>query len=155
MGGYGSPPGYGGSGGYAGSGGYGPPPGYGGYGPPPGYGGSVPQGYGGSVPQGYGGYGMYQPPRNDGTAIAALVLAITSFVVCPVVTAIVALALIPGSRRRIESSGGAITGLGLLTAAKIIAIIHLALAAIFIVAIVILSATNHSNNSWILPLGVH
>src|ERR1700736_166417 len=98
-----------------------PPPGYGppaGYGPPPGYG---PAGYPPYPPGPYGGYPA--PTRTDGSAIAALILSIASFVVCPVIPAVVALCLIPGSRAKIRSSGGLIEGEGLLTAAKIISLI--------------------------------
>lgn len=99
----------------------GPPPPYG-YGPPP------PYGYGPPGPQ----------PQTDGTAITALVLSIASlmflftFFLAPVglVLAIVAVALCPSARRKIEGSGGAVTGEGLLTAAKIISWISIGLCAL-------------------------
>ncbi len=83
---YGAPP----PGPYSGGGGYtpAPPPGYG---PPPGGYGAYPSGYGYSGPV---------APRTDGTAIAALVLAICSFMVCPIVPAVIALAMVPGSAGR-------------------------------------------------------
>lgn len=107
-------------------------------GPPqsPGYGGG---GYG--YPNyGYAGYGYGGAARKtDGTAIAALILAIASFVICPVVTAIVALALIPGSRRNIAASGGALGGDGLLNAAKWIAWINIALGILGFAATIIIA----------------
>lgn len=93
--------------------GYGPPPGYGapGYGPPP-----VP-----GAP-----YPGWQPaPQTDGKAIAVLVLAICSWVVFPVIPAIVALALAPGASRDIAASGGRLTGEGLIRAGRIVAWINL------------------------------
>ena len=55
------------------------------------------------------------PPagRTDGAAIAALVLAIASFVFCPVIPAIVALFVASTAKRNIAASGGAIGGYGL------------------------------------------
>lgn len=88
-----------------------------------------------------------QAQRTDGTAVAALVLAIASFVVCPIVPAIIALALIPGSRRTIEVSGGAVTGLGLLKAAKIISWIEIGLCVLGGVLIIIGIASSSSSNS--------
>jgi hypothetical protein len=121
------------------------PPAYQGYAPPP------PPGYG-PPPGGYGTYPSYgygaPPRRTDGTAITALILAIVSFVVCPVIPAIIALAMIPGSRRTIVASGGTVEGLGLLTAAKIIAWIHLGLVlvgVVFFVVAVAISAGTSSN----------
>ena len=117
-----------------------PPPPWGPPGYPPPYGSQPPP------PYGYAPLPPYQPgPRTqtDGTAITALVLAIASFVliptvilapVCPVL-AIVSLSLCPSSRRRIQASGGAITGEGLLTAAKIVAWINVGLAALVLLLI--------------------
>ena len=141
-----------------------PPPNYGGYSPPPGgYGtptggyGAPTGGYGAPTGPGAGGFASYPTgyypgaaaPRTDGTAVAALVLAIAAFVVCPLIPAVVALALIPGSRRTIQASGGAVGGLGLLTAAKIIAWINIGLGVLglgaFIIAVIASSATSTSN----------
>ena len=113
--------------------GAGPPPGHGQQ-PPPGWG-APPPGYGQQPPPGWGtpppGYG-YPPygyaPQTEGKAIGALVAAILSFVVCPVVPAIVALVLAGQASESIRSSGGRYTGEGYVTAAKWIAWIHLALA---------------------------
>jgi hypothetical protein len=55
--------------------------------------------------------------------------------------------MIPGSRRTIENSGGSIGGLGLLTAAKIIAWINIALGVLGLVVFVIAIAVSSSNSS--------
>ena len=109
--------------------GYGPPP-YGqpAYGPPPGY--PPAQGYGppplpGQVPPPYPGW---QPaPQTDGTAIAALVLAVSSFIVFPVIPAIIALVLARSADDDIAASGGRLTGEGLLTATRWVAWSNIAL----------------------------
>ena len=85
------------------------------------------------------GYG-YGAPQTESKAVVALVLAICSFVVCPVVPAIVALVLARGSERDILASGGRLTGLGMVKAARIISWIHLALMAVVVVGIVIIIA---------------
>ena len=126
-----------------------PPPGYGqppppGYGqPPPGYGAPPPPGYGG----GYGappGYGQpppyYGPPPNDGKAVGALVSAIISFVVCPLIPAIVALVLAGQASQRIRESGGRLGGAGMVTAARIISWINIAFSVIFLVFFIWLGA---------------
>lgn len=79
-------------------------------------------------------------PRTSGSAIAALVLAIASFVVCPVIAAIVALVLAASANREIRESGGWISGEGLVTAAKVIAWIHLALVITAVLAVFVLVA---------------
>src|SRR5437016_8167285 len=101
----------------------GQPPPYQPYGQPgsgqPGYGQPPYQPYGQPA---YGGYGGYPYARQtEGTAIAALVLAIVSFVLCPVIPAIVALVLCSTATRNIQQSGGAKEGEGLVKAAQIIA----------------------------------
>lgn len=78
----------------------------------------------GASPQGYGYSGA---PRTDGTAIAVLVLAICSFVVLPVIPAVVALVLAPSADRAIAASGGRRSGEGLVRAGRIIAWVHLGL----------------------------
>ncbi|MFL6183839.1 MAG: hypothetical protein ACJ745_03140 [Actinomycetes bacterium] len=106
-----------------------PPPGYGqpGYGqPPPGYG-QPPYG----APPGYG-YGYPAGPQNDSTATAALVIAVVGFFICAPVGAIVALVLANSSQKRIEASGGQLTGIEQARAARIIAIIELVLTGIAI-----------------------
>ncbi len=89
-------------------------------------------GYG--LPPAYGyGYQPYSAPQTEGSAIAALIASIVSYVFCPVIPAIVALVLIPGARRKIDGSGGRLTGLGMLRAAKWIAWINIVLVVLAIV----------------------
>jgi hypothetical protein len=96
-----------------------PPPGYVPP-PPPAYG--APQGpYGappGAYPPGYAG-----PPRTEGNAVAALVLSILALFVCGIVVGVIALVLANNAKQKIVASGGQLTGLGMVTAARVIAII--------------------------------
>ena len=129
-----------------------PPGGYGqqpgqqpGYGPPP----SEPQGYG---QPGYGqpGYGYAAGPQTEGTATAALVVAIVGFFVCAPVGAIVALVLANSATKRIEESGGRLQGLEQARWARIIAIVELVLTAVIIlfaiIAIIIGASSTSSTN---------
>jgi hypothetical protein len=105
--------------------GYGPPPGYGqpGYGPPPGYG--------------------YPPgPQTDSSATAALVIAVAGFFICAPVGAIVALVLANSAQKRIEESNGRLTGLEQARAARIIAIVELALTAVLILVGVLIAVAS-------------
>jgi hypothetical protein len=89
---------------------------------------------------GYGqqpGYGYPRGPQTEGLATAALVIAIAGFFICPPVGAIVALVLANNARQRIEASGGRLSGLEQASAARIIAIIELALTAIVILVLAI------------------
>ncbi|HEX2737829.1 MAG TPA: DUF4190 domain-containing protein [Acidimicrobiia bacterium] len=105
-----------------------PPP------PPPGqYGTPQPGQYGTPQPYGYG------APQTEGLAVGALVLSIVSWVICPLIPAIVALVLASQAKAKIEASGGRLTGLGLCTAARIIAWIHIGLVALFILIIVLVA----------------
>ena len=125
-----------------------PPPGQ----PPPYWGPPQPPPYGyGPAPQ----YGYGPQPQTEGMAITALVLSIASFVVCPLVLAIVALSLCPSAQRKIESSGGALTGESLLTAARIISWINIgiaALVAVFVVIGLIIGAASEDEFSLALSL---
>jgi hypothetical protein len=107
-------------------------PGYGqpGYGQPP-YGGQP--GYG-QPPYGAPGYGYGYPagPQTDSSATAALVIAVVGFFICAPVGAVVALVLANSAQKRIEASGGRLTGLEQARAARIIAIIELVLTGIAI-----------------------
>lgn len=127
--------------------GYGPPPGQGqpppapGYGPPPPYG-SPPPAYGHS---GYGqqpgqpNWGQPGPPAapTETKAIIALVMAIGSFVLFPLVLAIVGLVLASMAQRDIRASGGRLGGEGLVTAAKVISWINIALCVLAVLFIVV------------------
>jgi hypothetical protein len=78
--------------------------------------------------------------QTDGTAIAALVLAIASFVVCPLIPAIIALVLCSTATRNIQQSGGMKEGDGLVKAAQIIAWINIAFAIVGVVLLIIFIA---------------
>jgi hypothetical protein len=133
---------------------YAPPPGYGGapnpYAPPPGFGGQPepyvpPPGYG-PPPQQWQQYG-YGPggQRTNTKAALALGLAISAYLpIVPFVGAIVALFLVGPAKREIYASGGRETGLGLCTAAKVVAIVHLAFIALVVLALVALVAVPFS-----------
>ena len=74
----------------------------------------------------------------SGNAIAALVLAIASWVVCPIVFAILALVFSSLGQKEIAASGGTRHGGELVTAARIVAWINIGLwAALIIIALVI------------------
>ena len=112
-----------------------PAPGY----PPPGY---PPPGY----PAGY----PYAPVQTTSTmAIVGLVLAVASWILCPIVLAIVALILAKKSQDEIAVSGGRVGGEGLNTATKIVSWINIGLyaavivifGAIFLIALVVGAAS--------------
>ena len=64
-------------------------------------------------------------PPTSTNAIVGLVLAIVSWVICPIIAAIVALVLAHSSDKEIKASGGTIGGAGLNTATRIIAWINI------------------------------
>ena len=114
-----------------------PPP------PPPGAPGYVPGAYGGPAPAygtpGYAGAGYgYAAPVTSQNGVIALVLALASWVVCPLVLAVIALVLAAKARTEIDASGGRVTGDGLVTAAKVIAWINIALSIIAVVFFVLI-----------------
>jgi hypothetical protein len=124
---------------------YGQPPASGqppGYGQPPAYG--QPPGYG--VP-GYGPPPGYAPRQTESTAIIAIVLAGASWLVCPFVLAIAALVVGSNAQRKIEADPGRLDGGQLVTAAKIVAWINIAVsvaAGIFLIFLVIGAASSGS-----------
>jgi type II secretory pathway pseudopilin PulG len=67
------------------------------------------------------------PAPTAGKATATLVLAILSFVICPVVAAIAALVVAAQAKRQIDESYGALGGDGLVKAGRIIAIVNIVL----------------------------
>ena len=73
-------------------------------------------------------------PQTDSSATAALVIAIVGFFICPPVGAVVALILAGSAQKRIEASGGRLTGLDQARAARIIAIVELVLTGVLILA---------------------
>lgn len=107
------------------------------YGQPP-YGQQQPPQYGQQPNYGYQPYGP--PPQTEGSAVGALVASIISWVMCPIIPAIVALVMIPGAKRKIDASQGRLTGEGLLTAAKWISWINLAMYGLLIIGVGILIA---------------
>ena len=125
-----------------------PPPPPGGqdpYGQQPSYGTPPPPPYGGYGQQPYG-YAGYQAPEIESSAVVALVLAIASFVVCPVIPAIVALVLANNADTAIQASGGRKTGEGLTKAARIVSWINIGLfvggLVLFILLAVLAAATS-------------
>ena len=90
---------------------------------------------------------VYAPPRTDGTAIAALVLSIVSWVLCPIIAAVVALVLAHVAGNKIDASGGRLTGNGLVRAAQIIAWVHIVLFTLVMVGIAIALVANDSSSS--------
>ncbi|MDQ3147293.1 MAG: hypothetical protein M3R01_10265, partial [Actinomycetota bacterium] len=98
--------------------------------PPPGW------GPGPAYPQ--PGYGYYTPPQTDSSAIIALVLAIASFVICPLFPAIAALFVANSADDSIRASGGAKTGDGLVKGARIVSWINIGLTAAGILVTVLL-----------------
>jgi hypothetical protein len=117
------------------------------YGQPAGYGTPQPPPYAQPYGPGPPGYGYPPVPQTEGTATAALVIAIVGFFVCPPVGAIVALVMANSAIRRIEASGGRLTGLDQARAARIIAIVELALVAIGVVVGVIVAAVAVNSGS--------
>jgi hypothetical protein len=113
----------------------------------PGYGPAYPgqPGYGqpgyGPPPPGYG-YGYPPGPQTDSSATAALVIAVVGFFICAPVGAIVALVLANSAQKRIEESNGRLTGLEQAKAARIIAIVELALTAVLIVVGVLVAVAS-------------
>jgi hypothetical protein len=91
------------------------------------------------------------PRKTEGNAIAALVLSICSFIVCPLIPAVVALFLASAAKRNIDASNGALDGDSLVSAAKIIAWINIGLCALGIVLVVVLIivgvATSDTSNA--------
>ena len=86
----------------------------------------------------------YAPmPQTSNSAIIALVLSIVSWVVCPIIPAIIALVFANKADKEIVASNGWVTGGGLVTAAKIVSWINIGLYAALIaigLLVVILAA---------------
>ena len=79
-------------------------------------------------------------PPTSTNAIVGLVLAIVSWVICPIIAAIVALVLAHSSDKEIKASGGTIGGAGLNTATRIIAWINIGFSIVAGLAIAALAA---------------
>jgi hypothetical protein len=75
-------------------------------------------------------------PQTSSNAIIALILAIVSWAVCPIIPAIVALVLASSAAKEIAASGGRIQGGGLVTAARIVSWVNIGLwAAVLVVSV--------------------
>ena len=74
-------------------------------------------------------------PRTSSNAVVAVVLAICSYIACPVVAAVVALFLAGAAEREIKASGGWVTGEGLVKGARIAAWINIALTVVIVLFI--------------------
>jgi hypothetical protein len=72
-------------------------------------------------------------------AVAAFVVAIVGLFVCGIITGIVALVLANQAAQKIDASGGRLTGKGLVTAARVIAVIAIVLS---VLALVVLAASS-------------
>ena len=95
-------------------------------------------------PPGYGAAPVPAPnpmPRTSSNAVVALVLAICSFLVCPLIPAVVALFLANSAQREIDASGGWVTGDGLVKGAKIASWINIGLCIAGILGFILLIAT--------------
>jgi hypothetical protein len=71
-------------------------------------------------------------PPTSSNAIIALILAVASWAVCPIIPAIIALVFAAKADREIRTANGALAGQGLSTAAKIVSWINIGLWAAFI-----------------------
>jgi ABC-type sugar transport system permease subunit len=89
----------------------------------------------------------YGTPHTDGTAVVALILSIASWVICPMIAAIVALVLAHVAGNKIDASGGRVTGEGLVRAAQIIAWIHIVVTTLVMVGVAIALVANDSSGS--------
>jgi hypothetical protein len=72
-------------------------------------------------------------PQTSSNAIIALILAIVSWAVCPIIPAVVALVLASSAAKEIEASGGRVQGAGLVTAARIVSWVNIGLWAAMLV----------------------
>ena len=87
-------------------------------------------------------------PRNDGLAVTALVLAILSFVVCPIVGAVAALVVAGTAASRIRNNPWQLGGLGMVSAARVLAAINLVLSVLALLgAAVLLSIGSNMSRS--------
>jgi hypothetical protein len=83
------------------------------------------------VPAGFG-----FRPQTESSAVVALVLAITAWLACPVFAAVAALLVAGGAKAKIDASGGALTGLGMVTAARWISWLHLGILVLGILGLI-------------------
>ena len=91
-------------------------------------------------------------PQTSSNAIIALILAIVSWAVCPIIPAIVALVLASSAAKEIEASGGRVQGAGLVTASRIVSWVNIGLwsamlviGAFFLVLAIVAGGLNEAN----------
>jgi hypothetical protein len=77
----------------------------------------------------------------------ALVLSIASFVVCPLIPAVIALVLASQAKQEIAYSGGRVGGDGLVTASRVVAWINIGLCVGFLALLVLGIAVSTSGVS--------
>lgn len=78
-------------------------------------------------------------PQTSNSAVAALVLSIVAWVICPIIPAIIALVFANKAEKEIAASNGWVTGGGLVTASKIVAWINIGLyAALLAIGVLVL-----------------
>ncbi|HTL85948.1 MAG TPA: DUF4190 domain-containing protein [Acidimicrobiia bacterium] len=94
------------------------------------------------APPGYG-YGYGSPGRTNGFAVASLVLGIVGWAVC--IGSILAIIFGVVARGQIRASGGQQSGDGMAKAGIILGCIFTALVVAYIVAAVVIAASNSSN----------
>jgi hypothetical protein len=86
------------------------------------------------------GYAPYPPPaQTSNNAVVALILSVVSWVVCPIIAAIVALVFANLAGKEIEASGGRVQGQGLVTASRWVAWINIGVFAAAIVLTIFIS----------------
>jgi hypothetical protein len=96
------------------------------------------------------GFGATRPTASSATG--ALVCAILSWVVCPVILAVVALVLASQAQRKIRDSGGQLDGEGQIKAAKWIAWLNIGLFGLFalffaVIAVIAIAFGDSGSNS--------
>lgn len=79
------------------------------------------------------GYGYAQAPPTEGMAIVVLILAIGSWVICPLIPAIIALVLARTAKENIAASAGMKSGEGIVKAGIIVSWINIAFYALGII----------------------
>jgi hypothetical protein len=79
--------------------------------------------------------------------VAALICSIASFVVCPLLPAIVGLVLASQAKTKIRQSGGTLTGENLAQVATIVSWINIGLAVAATIAIIIIAIASDGNNT--------
>ncbi len=78
-------------------------------------------------------------PQTSSNAVIALVLAISSWLVCPLALAIVSLVFAHKADQEVAASGGRITGGGLITAAKIVSWVNIGVTAAVVVILAVVA----------------